>query len=52
MTRDAERNRRLLLDGWRVIEVTWTQLREQAGRDALELDLRIALSHWASATVG
>lgn len=43
ITRDATRDRRLLLAGWNVIHVTWAQLRDRREADALERDLRVAL---------
>jgi hypothetical protein len=44
ITRDATRDRRLLLAGWRVIHVTWAQLHSPREADELERDLRIALA--------
>jgi len=44
MARDAERSRRLLLAGWRVIYVTWAQLHRRFEADALAADLRRVLS--------
>jgi very-short-patch-repair endonuclease len=38
---DRERDRRLMADGWRVIRVTWRQLRNQA--PSIAADLRKAL---------
>jgi hypothetical protein len=43
LTRDAIRERRLLLAGWRVIHVTWAQLRSPREAQELERDLRSAL---------
>lgn len=42
MSRDAERSRRLLLAGWRVIYVTWAQLHRRAAANALAADLKKA----------
>lgn len=39
VTRDASRDRRLLLAGWRVIHVTWAQLHDRGERAALATDL-------------
>ena len=39
VTRDAGRDRRLLLAGWRVIHVTWAQLHDRVERAALAADL-------------
>ena len=44
VARDATRDRRLLLAGWRVIHVTWAQLHSPAEADELERDLWTALS--------
>ena len=43
ITRDATRDRQLLLAGWNVIHVTWAQLHDREEADALERDLRAAL---------
>jgi hypothetical protein len=43
VTRDATRDRLLLLAGWRVIHVTWAQLHSPREAAALERDLRAAL---------
>ncbi len=43
ISRDAARDRRLLLAGWRVIHVTWAQLHDRREAAALERDLRRAL---------
>lgn len=43
ITRDATRDRRLLLAGWNVIHVTWAQLHDRREAQALERDLRAAL---------
>jgi hypothetical protein len=43
ITRDATRDRLLMLAGWRVIHVTWAQLHARREADALERDLRTAL---------
>lgn len=43
VTRDAGRDRRLLLAGWRVIHVTWAQLTDRRERLALAADLRTVL---------
>lgn len=43
ITRDASRDRRLMLAGWLVIHVTWAQLHDPREADALERDLRRAL---------
>ncbi|MBA2524117.1 MAG: hypothetical protein H0V25_12435 [Solirubrobacterales bacterium] len=43
VTRDASRDRRLLMAGWRVIHVTWAQLHDAAERLALAADLRMML---------
>jgi len=43
MSRDARRDRELLLAGWHVIHVTWAQLHDRREADALERDLRRAL---------
>ena len=43
VTREATRDRRLLLAGWRVIHVTWAQLKSASQADELERDLRAAL---------
>jgi very-short-patch-repair endonuclease len=43
VTRDATRDRRLLLAGYRVIHVTWAQLHDAAERRALAADLRAVL---------
>jgi very-short-patch-repair endonuclease len=40
---DRERDRRLMIDGWRVMRVTWRQLRDQEA--AIADDLRAALRH-------
>ena len=39
VTRDATRDRHLLLAGWRVIHVTWAQLNDRSERAALAADL-------------
>jgi very-short-patch-repair endonuclease len=43
ISRDASRDRRLLLAGWSVIHVTWAQLHDRRESAALERDLRRAL---------
>jgi hypothetical protein len=43
LTRDATRDRRLLLAGWRVIHITWAQLHSSREAAGLERDLRAAL---------
>ena len=43
VTRDAARDRRLMLAGWTVIHVTWAQLHDRAEADALARDLRSVL---------
>lgn len=43
ISRDATRDRRLLLADWRVIHVTWAQLHDRREAAALERDLRRAL---------
>jgi hypothetical protein len=43
VTRDATRDRLLMLAGWRVIHVTWAQLHSRRYADELERDLRAAL---------
>lgn len=43
ISRDATRDRRLLLAGWDVIHVTWAQLHDRREAAALERDLRRAL---------
>ena len=43
ISRDATRDRRLMLAGWSVIHVTWAQLHSRVESDALERDLRIVL---------
>jgi very-short-patch-repair endonuclease len=43
ISRDATRDRVLLLAGWRVVHVTWAQLHDPAEAAALERDLRLAL---------
>lgn len=43
ISRDAARDRRLLLAGWRVIHVTWAQLHDRREAAALERDLRRVL---------
>jgi hypothetical protein len=40
ISRDAERDRRLLLAGYAVVHVTWAQLHDRAERRALAADLR------------
>jgi hypothetical protein len=44
ISRDADRDRRLLLAGWDVVHVTWAQLHDPLGREELERDLRRLLS--------
>ncbi len=44
ISRDAERDRRLLLAGFAVVHVTWAQLHDPAERQALAADLRRLLS--------
>lgn len=44
ISRDAERDRRLLLAGYAVVHVTWVQLHDRAERRALTADLRRLLS--------
>lgn len=39
MARDAERARRLLLAGWQIVPVTWSQLSSRASADRLARDL-------------
>ena len=46
---DRERDRLLLADGWRVVRVTWRQLREDPGRIAA--DLRTLLRRAAASTL-
>ncbi len=43
IARDATRDRRLLLAGYRVVHVTWAQLHDAAERRALSADLRRVL---------
>ena len=43
ITRDATRDRRLLLAGWDVVHVTWAQLHDRREANELERDLRVAL---------
>jgi hypothetical protein len=43
LTRDATRERRLVLAGWRIIHVTWAQLNSPRESRELERDLRAAL---------
>ena len=43
VTRDASRDRRLLIAGWTVVHVTWAQLHDRAEADALAWDLRAVL---------
>jgi len=43
ISRDAYRDRRLLLAGWHVIHVTWAQLSSRAEARELEADLRVVL---------
>jgi hypothetical protein len=44
MTRDADRTRNLMLADWRVLPVTWSQLRSPATAVALTEDLRRLLT--------
>lgn len=44
LTRDGGRERRLLIAGYRVIQVTWAQLHDAAERRALAADLGVVLS--------
>lgn len=43
ITRDATRDRRLLLAGWHVVHVTWAQLHDRREANELERDLRVTL---------
>lgn len=44
ISRDATRDRRLLLAGWRLVHVTWAQLQDPREAAPLERDLRLALA--------
>lgn len=47
--RDRERDRRLLLGGWRIVRVTWQQLREAP--ESVAADLRELLGRTAASTL-
>lgn len=52
MTRDAARNRRLVLAGWNVVQVTRAQLKSPVEADALAADLRWIVLGGASRSEG